>query len=91
EASNNVFQFRTQDAFANNAGEALKQFFTLFSEFQSIFYLAGEIYPASFIPYFQDTWKNRIEEENGKEGLQINSCSCQRTEPIDSVHNFEAN
>ncbi|CAG7827535.1 unnamed protein product, partial [Allacma fusca] len=66
----------TEDAFANNSGEegdeiyeALHQFFTLFKEFQEReFYLAGENYAASFIPYIV----RRIETENDKGELKIN-------------------
>ncbi|CAG7820851.1 unnamed protein product, partial [Allacma fusca] len=50
-----------EDAYANNSDEeaaeiyeALKQFFTLFSDFQPRdFYLAGETYAATQIPYEQ--------------------------------------
>ncbi|CAG7836063.1 unnamed protein product [Allacma fusca] len=49
--------------------EALKQFFTIFKEFQDReFYLAGEDYAAVFIPSIIKT----IEAENAKGGLKIN-------------------
>ncbi|CAG7728296.1 unnamed protein product, partial [Allacma fusca] len=65
-----------EDAYANNSDEeaveiyeALKQFFTLFSDFQPRdFYLAGETYAATLIPYVA----RHIDQENAKSDVKIN-------------------
>ncbi|CAG7720344.1 unnamed protein product, partial [Allacma fusca] len=66
----------SEDAYANNSEEeaeelyeALKQFFTLYNDFQpNDFYLAGESYAGTTIPDFA----KKIDDENDKGSFKIN-------------------
>ncbi|CAG7725044.1 unnamed protein product, partial [Allacma fusca] len=60
---------KSSDDEAAQLNEALRQFFTVFTEFQkNEFYLAGETYAGTFIPYIA----KKLEDENKNSPVQIN-------------------